>query len=300
MSARAKLWTALASVVLLAASAARATEGGGGTYQNGIENYMWGAAPPPGFHFLAYGLFYRATTVRDNDGNDVTPPDFKAQAFALALRPIWMTPVTVLGGNLGFHAIVPLVDLGVSVPGKSQNKFGVGDITFGPALGFHLSPNLHFLVAVDVNAPTGGYSTTDLANIGRNYWNFEPLTGFTYLQADGINADLKLMYDFNLRNGATQYLSGQELHADYALGWGVGGTWVFGVGGFLYQQVTNDDDNGTTVPNSKGRAFAVGPSVKFDSGRHWFVTAKYEFEMAVANRIQGGGLDIKAIIPISF
>lgn len=44
----------------------------------------------------------------------------------------------------------------------------------------------------------------------------------------------------------TQYHSGQELIIDYSLGWGFGNGLTAGVGGYLYQQTTNDTQNGVT------------------------------------------------------
>jgi hypothetical protein len=50
---------------------ANATEGGGGIYANGVENFLSRAMPPPGFYPIVYGTRYRATALRDNDGNDI-------------------------------------------------------------------------------------------------------------------------------------------------------------------------------------------------------------------------------------
>lgn len=45
----------------------------------------------------------------------------------------------------------------------------------------------------------------------------------------GVNADIKMMYDFNFRNGKTRTRSGQAFHADYALEWAFGNGWVIGL-----------------------------------------------------------------------
>lgn len=287
----------IASLALLMAStSAMATEGGGGVYPNGVENYMVGALPPPGVYYLVYGSRYDANTLRDNSGNKV-PIDFKVEATALAPRIVWVTQQKVLGGQLAFHAIAPLVNLKVSVPGTSGSDSGLGDITVGAGLGYHLSPNLHYVVAVDVNAPTGSYDKNAVANLGRNYWNIEPLFAINYMQASGFNGDLKFMYDFNRINKDTSYRSGQELHVDFAAGWGLGNGWTVGVGGYVYQQTTDDKASGVDVANNRGRAMALGPSIKYDSGQGWFLTAKYEQEFSVRNRAEGGGVKIKAILP---
>ena len=285
------------AVAVTACGAACATEGGGSIYPNGSENYLVSDMPPPGVHVLEYLSGYSADQLRDNNGNQV-PIDFKLNVTAAATRVIWVTNQTLFGGQLGFHAIVPFVNVGASVNGAGQTKSGLGDSTFGPGLGYHVSENLHFVVAVDINAPTGEYDRHDMVNLGRNYWNAEPLAGVTYKQENGMNADLKVMYDFNARNNATDYRSGQELHADYALGWGFGKSFIAGAGGYIYQQTTNDNVGGSTVPNNRGRTMAIGPSVKYDNGRGWFFTAKYEKEFDVKNRSEGDGWWIKMVIPM--
>lgn len=287
--------TATAGLITLFSAAALATEGGGGIYPNGAENYMTGAVPPPGTYFLLYGSQYEATSLRDNAGKKI-PIDFNVKATALAPRVVWVTPGDVLGGSLVFHAIAPLVNLKVKAAGSADSASGLGDMTLGAGLAYHASPSLHYVFAVDLNAPTGKYAKGELANIGRNHWNVEPLFAITYVQPSGVNADLKVMYDFNARNKDTDYTSGQELHADYALGWGLGNGWTVGVGGYVYLQTTEDKRGGVSVPDNKGRALAIGPSIKYDGGK-WLITVKYEKEFDVRNRAQGGGLKVKAVLP---
>ncbi|MEX5669023.1 transporter, partial [Pseudomonas neuropathica] len=146
-------------------------------------------------------------SLRDNRGDKV-PVDFRVRANSVAPRLIWVTEQRVLGGSLAFHALVPLVDLKVTVNGQSQSKQGLGDIIFGPALGFHHSEKLHSILALDFIAPSGEYDGGDLANIGRNYWVIEPVLAVSFVDPNGLNVDAKTMYDFNLRNDATDYRSG--------------------------------------------------------------------------------------------
>ena len=290
------------SAVLAAAgltcAAAMATEGGGTLYPNGADNFSAGALPPPGTYGMLFATHYHADRVNDKDGNDLNVPGFGVTANVLAPRFIWVTGAKVLGGDLVLHAIVPVVNLKVAVAGNSQSKTGIGDITAGPGLGYHHSPNLHSLVGLDFYLPTGGYDKNDLANIGRNYWAIEPLYILSYIDPAGFNGDIKAGYIFNRRNKDTDYRSGQEFHFDYALGWGVGHGFTAGVGGYYYQQMTSDVQAGTTLANSKGKTFAIGPSVRYDSGKGWFVTLKWQKEMAVKNRAEGNALWLKAVFPL--
>lgn len=279
------------------APVAQAGEGGGSSYNGGVENYLTGAAPPPGFYVLGYGNVYRANKLKDNAGNDVPLPNFKVAAHAVATRFVWSMPTAVAGGNLLMHAIVPVVNLKVEVPGASQSKTGLGDITFGPGIAFHHSPSLHSVIGLDFVAPTGSYRMGDLTNIGRNYWSIQPLYAMSTIDPAGFNGDFKLTFNLNRRNPDTDYRSGDEVYLDYSAGWGMGNGWVLGVGGYAMRQLSNDKSAGVSLPGSKGEAFAIGPSLKYDNGKGWFITAKLQREMSVRNRPEGSALWIKTIIP---
>lgn len=290
----------ISAITLVAAAAlltgtAQATEGGGGVYPNGNENYLVGAMPPPGTYWLAYSGYDHLTKLRDNNGDRINVP-FDVKVGAFAPRFVWVTDTKILGGQLAWHVIVPLLNVDVSVAGQGQRKSGIGDIVFGPGIGFH-EGNLHYVFALDVNAPTGSYKKTDMANTSRNYWNLEPLIAISYVQPQGINADIKFHYDFNAENKDTTYKSGQEFHFDYALGYGFGNGWVAGVGGYVYQQVTADKLNGATVANAKGEAMGFGPSIKYDNGKGFFITAKWQKDFSVKNRAEGTALKVKFSIP---
>lgn len=290
----------LAALALAAtASTSFATEGGGTIYPPGSENYTCCALPPPGVYGMLFYQHYSADEVRGDDGEVVTPSTFKVTANAVVPRVVWVTPWQVAGASLGFQAILPLVNLDVNIaPGVSQSKTGIGDMTIGPVLGFHHSDKLHSVVALDIYVPTGDYDKDDIANIGRNYWSTQLVLGGTYIQPEGWNGDLKFMWTHNWENKDTHYTSGDDFVIDYDLGYAVGGGWTLGVGGYLYHQFEDDEQNGNTVENNKGRAFAFGPSVRYDSGKGWFIDAKYSDEMGVRNRADGAAFWVKAVFPL--
>ena len=284
------------AALLGAAVAANATEGGLSVYPNGTENFMLGALPPPGVYGMVFGNHYEATRVNDNSGNDLNIPNFKVQANVVAGRLAWVLGTKLMGGDLVAHVIIPMVNLNVNVPGASQSKSGVGDITTGLGVGFHHSPNLHSVAAVDLFLPTGAYSKTELANIGKNHFAFEPVYAVSYIDPNGFNGDLKFGYIVNSKNDATNFTSGNEFHFDYAAGWGMGNGWTVGFGGYVYQQTT--DDSGTGANSNHASAMAIGPSIKYDSGKGWFGTLKFENEFNVKNRAQGSSVWLKAVFPL--
>ncbi len=295
MNIRSAVCCAFLCMAASASQLAQATERGGSIYPMGVENFAVGAMPPPGRYTLFYSTLYSANELRDDHGDRV-PLDFRVKAAAATGRFIWVTDQQLLGGQLAAHAVVPLVDLDVRVAGNSQHKTGLGDIAFGPALGYHHSDKLHSIVALDIYAPTGAYNQANLASTGRNYWAVQPVYALTYADAGGLNADIKAMYTVNRRNPDTHYRSGQELIVDYAVGKGFGNGWIFGVGGYLYRQTTGDHVNGADVGN-KGRAVAIGPNLGFNDGKGRLFTLKWQREFGVRNRASGDAVWLKVLLP---
>lgn len=285
----------LAAGAIAVSISVQATEGGGSSYPMGAENYLVGALPPPGVYPLIYAQHYAANDFNGDTG-DSLPIDFRLRAKVVAPRLVWVTDRSLFGGQLVHAALLPLVDLDVSVNGMHDSASGAGDLDLTSLLAYHHSASLHSAVGVDVFVPTGSYRAGNLANIGRNYWSVQAVYAASYINPTGINWDFKLMYDYNFENDATDYQSGQELHVDYALGYGVAPGWVVGLGGYAYKQLSSDRLGGQSIGN-EGQAFAVGPSLKFDNGAGLFMTLKYQKEMAVENRPQGDAFWVKAALP---
>lgn len=102
----------------LMTSYAGATELGGSSYPMGAENYLSAAMPPPGFYKMVYATRYTANKLKDGNGNTL-PIDFKVTATAIAPRFVWVTDKIFLGGQVAYGAVVPLVNLDISVNGTS-------------------------------------------------------------------------------------------------------------------------------------------------------------------------------------
>jgi hypothetical protein len=294
----------LAGVALLAALAVAgpvaATEGGGGAYPNGAEDFMSGAVPPPGNYFINYFNYYSADKLKTNTG--ATVDGFKLNVAADVLRFIHVTDKKILGGFWGVHAFIPLVYLDVKLdapltPGPMENsRASLGDIIIDPLILSWHGPNWHAATGVDIYLPTGNYDKSHLANVGRNYWTFEPIAAVTFLPGAGFDISAKLMYDINTKNSdspAGKYLSGQELHVDYAVGKKMGDV-TAGLAGYYYRQVTDDEANDVKIKSNRGQVAAFGPVVKYDY-KNMSLSLKYLFETEVRNRPAGDNLWFKFI-----
>ncbi len=278
------------AVLLAVVSQSFATEGGGGAYPNGAENFMAGALPPPGQYFVNYALFYGADDLRDGNGNSI-PIDFDLELYADVLRFINVTDKKILGGSWAQHIFVPVMSVDVSTPFGDDDVIGLGDVIVDPfILGWH-TPNFHWTVGLDIYLPIGEYDKDEIANIGRNYWTFEPILAGTYRNKRGCEVSVKAMYDINLENSDTDYDSGDEFHFDYTVGKHVG-NWSLGISGFYYKQVTGDDgmvmSPGGLVDagDNKGEQFAWGPAIAYQYKGMSFVF-KYQDETETTNKTEG-------------
>jgi hypothetical protein len=291
------LFSLLSVIVLTCAIAftdcALATEGGGGVYANGAEDFMTGALPPPGTYFINYLNYYTASRFNDRNGNSMLS-DFSVDAIADVLRLVHVTHYKILGADWGFQATLPVVYEKVRMSSaQNDSRTGLGNLDIDPfILGWHWK-NFHVSAGPDVYLPAGTYDKDELANPGRNYWTFEPVVAVTFLSDEGIELSSKFMYDFNTKNQDTNYLSGQEFHFDYTIGYHIK-KWAFGLGGYYYRQTTNDELNGAKVgPDGfKGEVFALGPQVMYDYKNMSF-TLKWQPEVNAENRPEGSKLWFK-------
>ncbi len=286
----------LAAPALLAAQTALAKEGPD-QYPNGAENFLAGALPPPGHYFINY-LGYYSGAYRDNNGDKI--PGLNVRAVFDALRYIHVSNIKLLGGDWGFHAIVPLVyqRLETPIPGIGDGTTsGLGDITLNPLIiGWHFPPDWHWVFGLDINLPTGKYNAIDPTDsVGANYYSFEPALAFTYLNQSGFEVSAKLMYNIKTKNDDTDYQSGNDFHMDYLIGQHFG-PWAVGLGGYYFKQTSDDELNGRKVgpDGNRGQVFAIGPAVKYDYQGMSFIGA-WDYETQVENRFQGNKFFFKFV-----
>jgi hypothetical protein len=294
---RGVLFGAATAMAILATAPAFASEGGGSAYPNGAESVGVAQLPPPGTYLLTYTNYYTADRLNDRNGNSAVP-DFSLDAFVNIARVVHVTHAKVLGATVAMQAFVPVVDLKVDAAGAHQRKFGLADLIVNPFILGWSKGNWNFVATMDTFVPTGRYKKTDLANIGRNYWSFEPVAAVTYANPKGgPELSVKLMYDFNTKNKATDYLTGQEFHTDVALAYSFGKLAV-GATGYFYKQTTDDKQNGLRIgpDGNRGEVIAAGPLVRYVVGGKVPIIAQWQHEFHSENRPQGDKIWLRAIL----
>ncbi|MFL5432194.1 MAG: transporter [Myxococcales bacterium] len=215
--------------------------------------------------------------------------------FADSLLALYRTPVELLGGNLGFGGALAVEWVDVSGTGaRSGSDSGIADVLLYPFLLGWTRGDLQYDVRLGIYAPTGKYEVGSLANLGKNYWTFEPGLAVSWLSANtGLEASGFVAVDVNTRNDATDYQSGSQFHLDatlakhFAL---LGGRLGAGASAFYYQQIGSDSGSGATLGAFKASSIGVGPAASYATKVDWLdlaVELKWLPEIHSDNRVEG-------------
>lgn len=296
----------VSAAALTLAGAAHSVESGAPITPFGVFDFGAGMLPPPS-DVATVGMraaAYSASELRDTRGK-VSPVGIKLKVNSAALAIIKSTNVPLLGGTYAFSAVVPYLDMSNKLtiptpvgplPLKGTNA-AVGDVTIAPVIvKWAPSPGLFVNGRLELQLPTGSYRADRLINSGSNHWTASPAMAFTWISPAGLEVSSNIQINFHGKNKDTQYQSGAEYQHEFAIGQHVG-PWTLGVGGYLYQQLADDKQNGTKFQDgNRSRVMALGPAISFfELGSDWpLIWAHAYKEFGARNRSQGTQFAVRA------
>jgi hypothetical protein len=234
--------------------------------------------------------------------------DLKPTVYADSSVLFYQTPLQVWGVSYGVAAVIPYVWENVEVGadfttrrgrtytrGASDKVSGVGDIYFSPAMGIWTNGDFKIQGQFGLYAPSGSYDPDQLANLGKNFWTFEPAVGVSYLSSKiGLELTAFAGMDFNTKNNATDYQTGDQFYFDMTVAEHVplfGGFIGVGANWFYYQQITGDSGSGAKLGSFYGRDIGIGPVLsythKLGSKTQLAAEVKWLPELDVQNRTKG-------------
>jgi hypothetical protein len=252
--------------------------------------------------------------------------DVKVDGDAQVALPtiLWVAPGKVLGGNVGFGAIVPFgrkaIDVDIdalatlSLPRLNrtlqvdrqfnfdESTTDLGDPLANTIIGWH-EGNWHWNIGTLVNIPIGPWSEQSDTNIAFHHWGLDTTAAVTWLDPKiGWELSSAAGFTFNWENPDTDYKTGTEFHVEFALLQHFSKRFAAGIAGFHYQQVTGDSGAGARLGDFKGRVTSVGPVVtySFNLGKlpvstQWMWTHDFNVE----NRLEGNLAVLTVSIPLS-
>jgi hypothetical protein len=286
-------------------------------YLLGQRGPLAGVTPPPGLYFQDPVYFYDGSAGANHEfelgGNVVA--GVRSNAELSVPTVVWVTPATILGGNLGFSLSEVIGHIGVSVDATltgplgflsrgvsaSDNTTTVGDPIAAAFIGW-ASGNFHWQVAETVNVPIGDYIDGALANVALHRWVGDTTGSWTWLDPKvGVDVSGAVGITFNGENFATNYVSGTEFHLEGAVLKYLSKDFSIGPAGYFYDQFTPDGGPGDKIGPFEGRVIALGGAMtyNFALGKIPVATsARVYREFDATNRLQGTAGWLTMAIPL--
>lgn len=303
-----------ATAFTVATSSIHAEEGGSGHYVPGTAATLADVLPiQPGWIFAPGYLHYSGDAspnlslpiggqlAGDIDGSIDA---FLPGGFFTFENPLWDDWWYSVG------AFVPYVWKDVSADvrtprgtvRRNDSSDGLGDIILLPVMLAKTCGNWQYNAMLSVYMPTGDYEVGNLANVGLNYWTFDPTVGISYSKDEsGFNAAVFTGFAMNTENDDTDYKSGTVWHVDasaqqlFPVGPGMLG---LGVSAFYYNQITGDSGSGSNLGDFKGSTAGIGPVLTYilPVGESLFVSeARWLPELDASRRLKGDYFWLKLI-----
>jgi len=298
-----------------------ATEGGVGHYSPGAMASFVDIAPP-GLAVINFFNHYNGGAGGSSrlPFGGIVAADLDMTSYANVFGLAYRTPFGILDGKFVAAVLVPYVWVDVKARVDLRRRLfprigrtvtredtadGIGDMTLIP---FWLAWNkgdFKWDVRFDIYAPTGEYTEGRLANVGLNYWTFEPVVSFSYLSSKiGLEISAYAGLDFNTKNDATDYRSGDVFHLDLTVAehlplskYGLIG---IGFNAFYWNQFTGDSGSGAVLGGFEGRAQGIGPVISYVSppicGHTILAEVKWLPELDVDNRLSGDHVWFKMVV----
>jgi hypothetical protein len=307
--------TALAiTLAVLIVTPARTAEFGAGPWVKGYSDIFAGIVPSvPGFYFRADAYHYEAFAER-TIFNGFAQLGVEQEYTATIAAFTYVTPWKLLGGTYAVAAAPSMVAMDVNVavgipqftgplglrtfgPFNFQTgdtNLAPGDMAFAPLILGWNAGNFHWNFSLFGFAPTGDYSTRQLANTSLNHWAIMPRLAATYFDPKtGWQVDGAVVYSFNFENPATDYESGDILNLEGVIAKNFGRLGV-GVTGYAMIQTTGDSGAGARLGSFESRVFGAGPIVTYTIGNPadgLTLIGKYYKEFDAKNTFEGEAFD---------
>ena len=302
---------------------ASAEEGLSGHYFPGTTSSFIDMLPDSGTSTFAYvNLFtyYHGSTgaSRNLQLGGLVAANVKGTVYADTSVFLYQAPWTLLGGQYGAALAVPYqwmkVTANLSLTTRRGRIFGLqaqgtdnsfGDIELLPLMFGWKEGDLKWQGTFGIYAPTGNFAKGALANVGYNYWTFEPAAAASYLSSKyGFELTAFTGFDFNTENGTTNYQTGDQFYLDGTVAQHLplfGGFVGAGANGFFYQQITGDSGSGARLGSFEGMTAGIGPEISYAYSVGGFdVAAEFKWlpEIGVSNRLNGNTLWFKLAVSL--
>ncbi|MGQ0595933.1 SphA family protein [Aquabacterium sp.] len=273
-------------LALAGATQAMAAENGLQRYSPGVGGSDMTTPLVAGWYVQMPMVAYHANKLKGGDGNTATSATptpvqgpvpaqpnlrsevgIKADTYALLPRVTYLDNHQILGANVGFTVMLPLVkrkalftaspifagstvpsiaqpgyttSINARVAGQNGSEMGIGDIEVSPLLHWEIGDHQAVTLAPTIVLPTGDYNAAQRVNPGYgNFVTFRPSVQYAFI-GDGWDVGARAVLSFNTRNKDNGYFSGNMFNLDWQLMKFVSDDVRVGLQGYFVRQLSKD------------------------------------------------------------
>src|SRR5258706_3388892 len=277
----------------------------------GLVNLYDGVAGKPGFVYQGYAQLYETNRIYNAKG-DNTGSSLKANSLSSLHQFIYLSPVKVLGGNLGFTVLVPIVKItatNTSGAAPLVNPGALGDIVQGTAIQWNdkkiFGKSFWYRLEADVNIPVGSYNSNYAINASSHLWAFGVYHAFTLFPNKNVTVSARNQFNYNFRIIDRFDNPGAYYNGNYSIDVSLLKNLKLEVGAYYLAQINEDSyDNDhnyyqTTyqLSTTKQRILGFGPGLAYFLPGGILFEGKVFFETAAKNTTQGTRPTLRIAIP---
>ncbi|MGZ4955194.1 MAG: SphA family protein [Methylobacter sp.] len=253
-----------------------ATEGGGSNYLPGFYGDFEMAVMPQ-----EKGTYFNNFMSLSKDANG------SADTIIEIPGVLHVTDYKIFDGRYVFGLYPGLAAIESPNDGTNSKRLGLLDAYLMPLAINWKWDHVSILAYEGIIAPIGYYQR-DSFNTGRNIWTFDHVVALTWRFLTDNELSMTLGYMNNLKNDATGYKSGNEIHLDYMLGHYINPEVAAGVTGTYYRQINIDQAPANVLSTVFSEATSIGPVIMYTSNifdREVNLSLKWLHEFNVQGRL---------------
>lgn len=278
----------------------------------GLANVFDGIAGKPGFLYQSYVQVFQTRAIYDQHGNKAAT-SLKVNSVATLHQLIYLSKVRVLGGNIGFTAILPVAQVSTSNTGgaaPSANPRAWGDPIFGTAVQWSdkrlFGKPFSHRTELDVSLPLGNYNTAYAINPSAHLFSFGLYHTFTLMLNQQFSISARNQVNYNTHIIGTKAQPGSFYNGNLSVDYAILPSLRIEVATYLLTQFNQDRFDGHSdyyatqygITNTRERVLGYGPGLAYFLPRGGLIEAKGFLETAVQNRPAGWRPTLRVAIPL--
>jgi hypothetical protein len=279
----------------------------------GLANVFDGIAGKPGFVYQGYAQVFQTQKITGDESQDLHS-GLKVNSLLQMNQFIYLSPVKVIGGNLGFTVLIPVVQINASNtsgPTPSVNPGVLGDIVQGTAIQWSnkklFGKPFSHRVEFDVNLPTGSYNANYNINASTHAYAFGIYHAFTLLLSDQISISSRNQFNYNDHFIGQKDKAGAYYNGNYSIDYAIHPNLRIEAASYFLTQINQDSYNGNSnyylqqygIANTKERVFGYGPGLAYFTRGGTLLEVKTFFEAWARNRAEGYRPTLRIAIPLN-